>query len=266
MRFIALPFCSNFFNYLRSNSDKDGILCDQESQSSSLSLSNYRYLFILGQILHGFGAAPLITLGTTFLDDSVSVRSSSVYIGIFQTFFLIGPAIGFVLGGQLLSLHTDFITDSGLTSYSSLWVGAWWPGFLLSAAWALICGLCILCYPSNINKKKKSPTSDTNIEVDADKKNMFKTLSDEFLSLMKNATYGLLCVAVAIDAIIVSGMASFLPKYFEQQYGMTTGSAGQSCNEVSSKILEGLCKGSIIEGEGCLILDPWFFNSQDSCL
>jgi len=205
---------------------EDGILCDQESQSSSLSLSNYRYLFILGQILHGFGAAPLITLGTTFLDDSVSVRSSSVYIGIFQTFFLIGPAIGFVLGGQLLSLHTDFITYSGLTSYSSLWVGAWWPGFLLSAAWALICGLCILCYPSNINKKKKSPTSDTNIEVDADKKNMFKTLSDEFLSLMKNATYGLLCVAVAIDAIIVSGMASFLPKYFEQQYGMTTGSAG----------------------------------------
>ena len=55
-----------------------------------------------------------MTLGTTFLDESVSLKSSPVYIGIFQTWFLIGPAIGFVLRSQLLSLHTDFITNLGL--------------------------------------------------------------------------------------------------------------------------------------------------------
>ena len=55
-----------------------------------------------------------MTLGTTFLDESVSLKSSPVYIGIFQTWFLIGPAIGFVLRSQLLSLHTDFITYLGL--------------------------------------------------------------------------------------------------------------------------------------------------------
>ena len=32
----------------------------------------------------------------------------------------------------------------------------------------------------------------------------------------------------------------------------------QSCNEDSSEIMGGLCKGSIMEGEGHLILDPWF--------
>ena len=35
----------------------------------------------------------------------------------------------------------------------------------------------------------------------------------------------LISVAAALDAIIVSGLASFMPKYLEQQYQMTTGSA-----------------------------------------
>ena len=63
------------------------------------------------QLLHVFREAPLVTFGTTFLDESVSLKSSPVYIGIFQTWFLIGPAIGFVLRSQL---HTDFITNLGL--------------------------------------------------------------------------------------------------------------------------------------------------------
>ena len=88
------------------------------------SLAAYRFVFVLGQLLHGLGAAPLITLGTTFLDESVSKRSSPLYIAVFQTWycfaffsklkltpkrFVIGPAIGFVMGGSLLSLHTDLV-------------------------------------------------------------------------------------------------------------------------------------------------------------
>ena len=199
--------------------------CGQEETRSAGSLANYRFMFILGQLLHGFGAAPLITLGTTFLDESVSLKSSPAYIGIFQTFFLIGPAIGFVLGGQLLSFHTDFVADSGLTSSSSLWVGAWWPGFLLTFTWALVCGLCLLCYPRSINRRRN-----TCAVTAADKEkseSAVRGLSTEFLSLLQNPTYMLISVAAALDAIIVSGLASFMPKYFEQQYQMTTGSAAQ---------------------------------------
>lgn len=48
------------------------------------SLVKYKYFFIFGQILHGIGAAPLITLGTTYLDENVSRVSAPLYIGIFQ--------------------------------------------------------------------------------------------------------------------------------------------------------------------------------------
>ena len=51
------------------------------------ALVAYKYFFIFGQILHGIGAAPLITLGTTFLDENVNRVSAPLYIGIFQVLF-----------------------------------------------------------------------------------------------------------------------------------------------------------------------------------
>jgi organic anion transporter 4A len=62
--------------HLGSNSS---IVCDVNE--SPASLSNYRYVFFLGQLLHGAGAAPLSTLGVTYLDENLPLRSSSFYIG-----------------------------------------------------------------------------------------------------------------------------------------------------------------------------------------
>lgn len=53
------------------------------SASTKSSLSNYLYVFILGQLLLGVGGTPLYTLGTAFIDDSVPKHTSSLYIGKF---------------------------------------------------------------------------------------------------------------------------------------------------------------------------------------
>ena len=44
-------------------------------------LSNYRFLFMLSQLLHGVGATPLYTLGVTYLDENVQSNYASVYLG-----------------------------------------------------------------------------------------------------------------------------------------------------------------------------------------
>lgn len=44
-------------------------------------LSSYRFVFMLGQFLHGTGATPLYTLGVTYLDENVKTNYSPVYIG-----------------------------------------------------------------------------------------------------------------------------------------------------------------------------------------
>ena len=195
----------------------------QEDSNMGGSLSNYRFVFVLGQLLHGVGAAPLITLGTTFLDESVSVKSSPLYIAVFQTWFIIGPALGYVLGGQLLSLHTDFITDSAITSSSSLWVGAWWPGFLVTFTGAVLTSFCVLCYPSSINRKRNTAQKPR----EKTENNVMRSLSRDISKLLTNPVYVLISLAIAVDAIIVSGLAAFLPKYLEHQFQMSTGSAAQ---------------------------------------
>ena len=64
-----------------SNLDQMG---KSKALATALHLSSFKYFFIFGQVLHGIGAAPLITLGTTLLDESVGRISSPLYIGIFQ--------------------------------------------------------------------------------------------------------------------------------------------------------------------------------------
>lgn len=43
------------------------------------------WFFFLAQLLHGAGAAPLFTLGVTFIDENVSKKMSSVYLGKYRT-------------------------------------------------------------------------------------------------------------------------------------------------------------------------------------
>lgn len=70
--------------YKVSNSEE--VLCNHGSNATTCmadeaTLSNYKYVFFLGQLLHGAGASPLYTLGTTYLDENLPVPSAALYQG-----------------------------------------------------------------------------------------------------------------------------------------------------------------------------------------
>lgn len=90
----------------------DGDYCSNISPS----LSNYLYVFLLGQLFHGIGASPLYTLGVTYLDENVKQTASGLYVGIYFAFSVLGPAIGYLLGGLLLKIYGD-IGKVSLTRY-----------------------------------------------------------------------------------------------------------------------------------------------------
>ena len=118
------------------------------AEASIAYLRTFKWFFFFGQFFHGVGAAPLITLGTTVIDESVDRHAAPLYIGIFQvqshpirmriyhsnerchisailpkmssfqTFLVIGPAVGYIAGGSTLSFYVDFDTvtaPDGLT-------------------------------------------------------------------------------------------------------------------------------------------------------
>lgn len=51
-------------------------------------LSNYKYVFVFGQLLHGIGASPLYTLGVSYLDDNLLPATTSLYVGVSTTYIV----------------------------------------------------------------------------------------------------------------------------------------------------------------------------------
>ncbi|XP_036390179.1 solute carrier organic anion transporter family member 4A1 isoform X1 [Megalops cyprinoides] len=205
-------------------------------QDSSSSLSSYRFVFMLGQFLHGMGATPLYTLGVTFLDENVKSSYAPVYIGIFYTAAIVGPAAGYLLGGLFLNMYTETHLTTELTPENPLWVGAWWIGFLAGGAAALVIALPILGYPRQLPGSQRyvamrvseaHQLKDGSQERAADPQ-FGKTVKDmprSVLLLLKNPTFICLCFAGATEATLIAGMSTFGPKFLESQFSLSASEA-----------------------------------------
>lgn len=207
------------------------------AETSTTSLNNYKYLFLLGQLLHGVGASPFYTLGCTYLDENVSTKMSSVYIGIYYTMAVFGPALGYILGGQFLKLYTDIGVDTdalGLTSASSVWVGAWWIGFVMAAGIGVLVAIPLAGFPKvlpgalKIQAEKVSEMHQKLKDSQAAQSGFGTKLSDlpaSFKYLMCNPTFLFLSLAGASEGMLVSGLATFMPKIIESQFSIPASSA-----------------------------------------
>lgn len=212
--------------------------CDVDSPDAGRShLSNYLYVFLLGQLLHGVGASPFYTLGCTYLDENVSTKMSSVYIGIYYTMAVFGPALGYILGGQFLKIYTDIGVDTdrlGLTPSSTVWVGAWWIGFVLAAGIGLLVAIPLAGFPKilpgalKVQAEKVSEMHQKLKDSEAVQSGFGTTLRDlpaSFKYLLCNPTFVFLSLAGASEGMLVSGLATFMPKIIESQFSIAASSA-----------------------------------------
>uniref|UniRef100_A0A674HZ93 Solute carrier organic anion transporter family member n=1 Tax=Terrapene triunguis TaxID=2587831 RepID=A0A674HZ93_9SAUR len=199
-------------------------------------LSNYRFVFMLGQFLHGIGATPLYTLGVTYLDENVKSNYSPVYIAIFYTAAILGPAAGYLVGGMFLNIYTHIGKQMDLTPDNTLWVGAWWIGFLGAGAAALLTAIPILGYPRRLPGSQRyiimrvseaHQLKDGSQEMASDPAfgKTVKDLPRSLLLLLKNPTFIFLCLAGATEATLIAGMSTFGPKFLESQYSLSASEA-----------------------------------------
>ncbi|KAM9751793.1 LOW QUALITY PROTEIN: solute carrier organic anion transporter family member 4A1 [Menidia menidia] len=200
------------------------------------ALSGYRFVFMLGQFLHGMGATPLYTLGVTYLDENVSSAYGPVYIGIFYTAAIVGPAAGYLLGGYFLNIYTELHMKTEMTPENPHWVGAWWIGFLAGGAAALLVAFPILGYPRQLPGSQKhvamrvseahqlkdgSHTTASDPQFGKSAKDMPRSV----LLLLKNPTFIFLCLAGATEATLIAGMSTFGPKFLESQLSLSASEA-----------------------------------------
>ncbi|XP_012496511.1 PREDICTED: solute carrier organic anion transporter family member 4C1 [Propithecus coquereli] len=242
--------------------------------SSTSSLSNYLYVFILGQLLLGTGGTPLYTLGTAFIDDSVPTHKSSLYIGIGYAMSILGPAIGYVLGGQLLTMYIDVAMGQSpdVTEDDPRWLGAWWIGFLICwiFAWSLI--IPFSCFPKHLPAsygfsracatKCTAATDSRGLEASACAQTytaspwpftgapvLWRERSLETvvltLNLVKNTVFICLVLSTSSEALVTTGFATFLPKFIENQFGLSSSFAATLGGAV---LIPGAALGQILGG------------------
>ena len=64
-----------------SHGDADTEVCTEEEERTSGSLMGQLSSIVVGQILAGIGAAPIMPLAVTYMDDSLDRSSTSIYVG-----------------------------------------------------------------------------------------------------------------------------------------------------------------------------------------
>ena len=199
--------------------------CNEES-------SNVYFIFILSNILIGIGAAPLFTVGTSYIDDIICPKHAPIWLGIFYTTAIVGPAVGFGLGGAFLTIYVDPWKDTTLEESDPGWVGAWWLGFILCGVISLLMSISFFMFPekyqnsdaiqqeriklASVQRNKPVKKEDLNIRFQV------KELPKNLLELLMRMPFLFVTLSYSLQGLIISGFVSFAPKYIETQFGLTS--------------------------------------------
>ncbi|XP_049879554.1 solute carrier organic anion transporter family member 5A1 isoform X2 [Pectinophora gossypiella] len=222
-------------------------------------------VFVVAQLLLGCGGSPLLTLGTTYVDDHVRPESSSMYIGCMYSMAAFGPVLGFLLGAYLLSFHMDSFSGDiiSIDPGDHRWVGMWWGGFLLCGLLLILVAIPFFSFPkvlvrekekirlvekaaaasgSSVTKPPKPQTEDTGYGKD------IKDIPVSMWRLLKNPVYVVTCLGACMELMIVSGFVVFLPKYLETQFSLGKSQASVFTGSIA---IPGACIGIFMGG--CLL-------------
>ena len=191
--------------------------------------------FVFGNLLIGVGAAPLFTVGTSYLDEIIRPKHVSIHLGLFYMLSIVGPALGYALGGPFLSIYVDPWEETHLTTSDPGWVGAWWLCFLFCGVVSLIISVPFFCYPrqlpdsGEIREEREREMGRrcegvTGVKRGGGSRGKVHSVVVGFLlevkGILLNPSWVFMTMAISASILVVSGFASFGPKYVETQFGL----------------------------------------------
>ena len=192
-------------------------------------------VYIFGNMLVAIGAAPLYTVGQAYIDEIVFPKYVSIHFGIYQMASVLGPAFGYGVGSAFLSIYVDPWIDTNLTPSDPTWVGAWWISFVFVGTLSILLSIPFLMYPkwlpdSHLVREERAkemakiyPMKYANEDSLTIVVKMFPV---HIKRLLTNLSFIFESLAISILFILISGLVSFAPKYFENQFQLTATVAG----------------------------------------
>ncbi|XP_071951725.1 solute carrier organic anion transporter family member 5A1-like [Antedon mediterranea] len=239
---LAIELC----NASEVNNSKNG---DHGPETPTLSWLS------IGLIMCGFGAAPQISLGLTYICDTLPVKYTPMYIVAIYA----AEGLGLVLGELMsFSMRSEIqsITHEPLV-WGSKVMDHWWIGFCVLGLIVLALGLVILTF-----RKIETVTDDGECpEVRRMCKRhetfgKYRQLAEEvslssasrvrpktIVRLLQNPTLLSSCAAYAFEGAILCGIYQFLPPFLERDYSIEGGVADV---KIAISVVFGLVIGGTI--------------------
>ncbi|XP_053114561.1 solute carrier organic anion transporter family member 1A2-like [Hemicordylus capensis] len=199
-------------------------------------------LVLVGNIIRGIGETPITPLGISYVEDFARTENSPFYIGCLQIATVLGPLLGLMIGSYCAKLYVDTgfinLVDVTLNLTDARWVGAWWLGVLICAVVNLLVAIPFCFLPKSLPKEGEENNIDLAIKGNrtllqtksaARTKEKICEIAKDFIpylkSLFRNRVYMIfLCITVLQFSAWI-GMITFMPKYLEQQYGISASEA-----------------------------------------
>lgn len=191
-------------------------------------------IILLGNLFIGIGAAPLFTLGLSYIDDITLPRFVPIHIGAFYVSVAIGPALGYTLGGLFLSIYVDPWVETRLQETDPGWVGAWWICFILSGLLSFIICVPFFLYPRVLSnyqqvvdaRKSQHATSYTSkYEEEKSLLNQLKAFPIHLLELGKSASFVFVTAGLSFLFLTLYGLVAFGPKFIESVFNIPASTA-----------------------------------------
>ncbi|XP_041119777.1 solute carrier organic anion transporter family member 2A1-like isoform X2 [Polyodon spathula] len=205
--------------------EKPSLLCVKADSLQAGATKREWLLMAAAQLLAGVGSVPIQPFGISYIDDFAEPRNSALYIG-----------------------------EKELSPSDPRWIGAWWLGLLVSAGCLAVTSIPYFFFPRHMHRvtgKVNDHDADM-LKEDLKKEEVsmlvfIKKFPRMFVRLLLNPLFMFLVLAQCSFSSVIAGLATFLNKFLERQYGTTVSYANLLIGSINlPAVAVGMLLGGII--------------------